>query len=169
MIAGGKDDETDTEIFSWEKNGWFEVSPMNEEHTGASSFTYKDQIFVAGGVCSKTIETLDPSVLPLKWMKFPEKIPYDRRNHQSAVYQERVIHIGGYNYDKGKYSAEIFEDKALILAGQKSLRSPDRLDSVLEFDVKKINVKRCHHYHVITNSSPDVYSFTIFEAQWTLN
>ena len=169
LIAGGKDDETGTEIFSWEKNCWFEVSPMNEEHTGASSFIYKDQLFVAGGVCSKTIETLDPSVLPLKWMKFPEKIPYNCRNHQSVVYQERVIHIGGYNYDKGKYSnmiselqltspynvkelcempeprqchrAEIFQDKVLILAGQKSLRSPDRLDSVLEFDVKKNQCK----------------------------
>ena len=27
LIAGGKDDETGTEIFSWEKNGWLEVSP----------------------------------------------------------------------------------------------------------------------------------------------
>ena len=49
LFAGGSDDKTGTEIFSWEKNGWFEVSSMNEEHAGASSFIYKDQLFVAGG------------------------------------------------------------------------------------------------------------------------
>ena len=63
LIAGGNNDKTGTEIFSWEKNGWFEVSPMNEEHVEASSFIYKDQIFVVGGEHSKTIETLDLSVL----------------------------------------------------------------------------------------------------------
>ena len=71
IAAGDNDEKTGTEIFSWEKNGWFAVSPMNEGHVRASSFTYKDQLFVAGGVGSKTIETLDLSVLPLKWRKFP--------------------------------------------------------------------------------------------------
>ena len=164
LIAGGYGGKTGTEIFSWEKNGWFEVSPMKEMHVEASSFIYKDQLFVVRGDTSKTIETLDLSVLPLKWMKFPGKRPYNCRNHQSVVYQDHVIHIGGYNYDKREHSnvisemqltppynvkelcqmpeprqchrAEIFEDKVLILAGQKSLRSSDRLDSVLEFDVK---------------------------------
>ena len=54
LIAGGKDDKTGTEIFSWEKNGWFEVSPMNEEHFDASSFIYKGQLFVVGGYDTKT-------------------------------------------------------------------------------------------------------------------
>ena len=71
LIAGGYDDGTGTEIFSCEKEGWFEVSPLSEEHAAASSFIYKDQLCVVGGVQSKTIETLDLSVLPLKWMKFP--------------------------------------------------------------------------------------------------
>ena len=164
LIAGGYRDRTGTEIFSWEKNGWFEVSPMNEKHVEASSFIYKDQLFVAGGLRSKTIETLDLSVLPLKWMKFPEKLPYACGIHQTIVHQERVFHIGGYNYDKrersnviselqltspynvkelcrmpeprGCHGAEIFEDKVLILGGGKSLARKDYLDSVLEFDVK---------------------------------
>ena len=137
---------------------------MNEEHVEASSFTYKDQLFVVGGKKSKDIETLDLSVLPLKWMKFPGKLPYACDGHQAVVYQERVIHIGGYNYDKRKWSnviselqftspcnakelcpmpeprdchgAEIFEDKILILGGKKSFACKDYLDSVLEFDVK---------------------------------
>ena len=164
LIAGGNGDKTGTEIFSWEKNGWFEVSPMNKEHIEASSFIYKDQLFVAGEVQSRTIETLDLSVLPLKWMKFPGKLPYACGIHQTIVHQERVFHIGGYNYDKRErynliselqltspynvkelcrmperricHSAEIFEDKVLILGGEKSLASKDYLDSVLEFDVK---------------------------------
>ena len=164
LIAAGYHGKTVTEIFSWEKNGWFEVSPMNEDHIEASSFIYKDQLFVVGGENIKTIETLDLSVLPLKWMKFAGKLPYACDGHQTVVYQERVIHIGGYNYDKGEWSnviselqltspytvkelnlmpkprefhrAEIFEDKVLILGGRKSLECKDRLDSVLEFDVK---------------------------------
>ena len=164
LIAGGADDETSTEMFSWEKNGWFEVSAMNEEHVGASSFIYKDQLFVAGGFCCKTLETLDLSVLPLKWREFPGKLPYHCGRHQTVVYQGCVIHIGGFNYDERKRSnviselqltspdnvkelcqmpeprvrhrAEIFEDKVLILEGSKSFTQEDYLDSVLEFDVK---------------------------------
>ena len=164
LIAGGYDDKTGTEIFSWEKNGWFEVSPMNEEHAEASSFIYKDQLFVVGGEWSKTVETLDLSVLPLKWMKFPAKRPYACGGHQTVIYQDHVLPIGGYNCDKRECSnviselqlnspynvremcqmfvarychrVEIFEDKVLILGGQKFWRSRDCLDSVLEFDVK---------------------------------
>ena len=163
LIAGGYGDKSGTEIFSWEKNGWFKVSPMNEEHVEASSFIYKDQLFAVGGNDSKDIETLDLSVLPLKWMKFPGKLPYGCDGHQTVVYQKRVIHIGGYNFEKHEWSnviselqltspnvkelcpmpeprhchgAEIFEDKILILGGKKSLECKDYLDSVLEFDVK---------------------------------
>ena len=163
FIAGGDAERTGTEIFSWEKNSWFEVSPMNEKHAEVSSLIYKDQFFVIGGAHSKTIETLDLSVLPLKWMKFPGKLPYGCGVHETVLYHERVIHIGGYNYDKKKRSnviselhlippytvkklcrmpearichgAEIFEDKVLIFGGEKSFLE-DYLDSVLEFDVK---------------------------------
>ncbi len=74
LIAGGngpaKNTGKSTEIYSWEKNGWFELSQMNEEHNGASSFIYNDQIFVVGGVGCYTIETLNLNEFPLKWMKY---------------------------------------------------------------------------------------------------
>ena len=166
LIAGGSCRKTmkSTEIFSWEENGWFEMSPMNEKHIEASSFVYKHQLFVVGGDDSKTIETLDLRVLPLKWMKFPGKLLFECDGHQTVVYEERVIHTGGYNHYKRKWSnviselqltspynvkelcpmpeprdchgAEIFEDKILILGGKRSLLCKDCLDSVLEFDVK---------------------------------
>ena len=173
ILSGDYHDRTDTEIFSWEKNGWFKVSPMNKEHARDSSFIYKDQLFVVGGSQSKKIETLDLSVLPLKWRKFLGKIPHGCGGHQtivSLVCQERVIHIGGFNYDESKRSnvigelqlnsshnvkelcrmpnprdfhgAEIFEDKVLILGGVKSWARKDFLDSVLEFDVKTNQCKK---------------------------
>ena len=155
-----------TEIYSWKKNGWFEVSDMNEQHWGASSFIHNNQLFVVGGFCSKTIETLDLNKLPLKWMKCPEELPYSCYDHQTVVYQQRIIHIGGYNCDQGRWSdmiselqltppctlrklcqmpeprdchgAEIFEDKVMILGGEADQLN---LNTVLEFDVNKNECK----------------------------
>jgi hypothetical protein len=85
LIAGGYGGRSSrsgksTEIYSWEKNGWFEVSPMNDDHKGASSFIYKDQFFVVGGN-SKAIETLNLDKLPLKWTKFLGELPYNFSNN----------------------------------------------------------------------------------------
>ena len=165
LIAGGWGAKC-AEIFSWEKNGWYEISQMNEEREGASSFIYNDQLFVVGGI-TNTIETLDLNELPLKWMEFSEKLPYESYEHQTVVYQQRVIHIGGYNVDEDKTSnviselqltspctlkelcqmpqprychgAEVFEDKVLILGGQDD--NDVALDSVLEFDPEKNECK----------------------------
>ena len=109
-------------------------------------------------------------LLPLKWIKFPGKLPCKCRDHQTVIYQDHVIHIGGYNHDKDEFSnvisemqltspynvkelcqmpeprlshrAEIFEDKVLILGGKKSWARKDCLDSVLEFDVKTKQFKK---------------------------
>ena len=48
LITGGYGVKS-TEIYSWEKNGWFKVSEMSDCHAGASSFIYNDQLFVVGG------------------------------------------------------------------------------------------------------------------------
>ena len=164
-----------TEIYSWEKNGWFEAARMNDEHIGASLISYKGQLFVFGGDGSKKIETLDLNELPLKWKKFCGELPYKCDDHQTVVYQQRVIHIGGYISGKSKRSnviseleltspctmkelcqmpeprdchgAEILEDKVLILGGQKSHYCKHAIDSVLEFDAKKNAFK--DHYHIL--------------------
>jgi E3 ubiquitin-protein ligase NRDP1 len=167
LIAGGWGVEGRAEIFSWEKNGWYEISQMNEGHIGASSFIYNDQLFVVGGWYTKTIETLDLNELPLKWMGFSDELPYESFYHQTVVYQQRVIHIGGCNLDEDKTSnviselqltspctlkelcqmpqprqchgAEAFEDKVLILGGKDD--NEVVLDSVLEFDPEKNECK----------------------------
>jgi N-acetylneuraminic acid mutarotase len=171
LIAGGDGGRSSrsgksTEIYSWEKNGWFEVSPMNYDHKGASSFIYKDQFFVVGGEHSKAIETLNLDELPLKWTKFLGELPYKCDDHQTVVYQQSVIHIGGFQSGKGRsnviselqltspcimkelcqmprpreyHGAEVFEDKVLILGGYCS--GIKTTDSVLEFDPKRNECK----------------------------
>ena len=169
LIAGGYGDRTVTEIFSWGKNGWFAVSSMNEKHIQVSSFVYQDQLFVAGGADTKTIETVDLSVLPLKWRKFPRELPFQCFDFQTVVCQQTVIHIGGYNWEKRQksnmiselqltspsscfmkelcqmpeprqcHSAEVFEDKVLILGGYNKCGTT--LDSVLEFDPNRNECK----------------------------
>ena len=156
-----------TEIYSWEKNGWFKVSDVNEEHWLGSSFIYNDQLIVVGGFYSKTIETLDLNKLPLKWMKYDGELPYRCHGHQIVVYQQRIIHIGGYNRDQRRQSdmiselqltslctmkklfrmpepryfhgAVIFEDKVMILGGE---GDQGHLNTVLEFDVNKNESKK---------------------------
>ena len=156
------------EIFSWEKNGWFEISSMNEKHRRASSFIYEDQLFVVGSSLSKTIETLNLNELPLKWKKCATDLPYPYSDHQTVVHQLRVIHIGGYNNNiwrrsdvigelqltspsimkelcrmpesRYHHGAEIVDDKILIFGGLTD--GDNTLDSVLEFYPKKNECKR---------------------------
>ena len=171
LIAGGfgtrsSEPGKSTEIYSWEKHGWFEVSSMNGVHKEASSFIYKAQFFVVGGPASKAIETLNLNELPLKWTKFLGELPYICYDHQTVVYQQSVIHIGGFQSDKGcsnviselqltspcimkelcqmpqprrYHGAEVFEDKVLILGGYNS--DVKTTDSVLEFDPQRNECK----------------------------
>ena len=168
LVAGGYYHDgaaKSTEIYSWEENAWFEVSEMNEKHWMASSFIYNDQFFVVGGWYCKTIEKLNLNELPLKWMKYPGELPYSCRNHQTVVYQQHIIHIGGYNQGRWSdmiselqltspctmkklcqmpeprscYGAGIFEDKVTILGGE---GDQGHLNTVLEFDVNKNECKK---------------------------
>ena len=169
LVAGGLGNAyKSTEIFSWEKNCWFGVSYLNGKHWLASSFICNDQFFVVGGYQRKTIETLDLNELALKWMKRSGELPYCHEDHQTVIYQQRIIHIGGYNRDKEEQSgtiselqlapsctmrklcempeprcyhrADIFEDKLMILGGRSSQLGS--LNTVLEFDVDKKKCKK---------------------------
>ena len=164
LIAGGYRSTIagkSTEIYSWKKNGWFEVASMNEDHEGGSLFIYNNQLFVVGGTDTNTIESMDLTELLLKWTKYPEELPYVGDDHKTVVHTKRVIHVGGYNYDeemwckmiselqvpssssldelclmpepRGCHGAVVFGDQVLILGGTNSDMT---LDSVLKFDLK---------------------------------
>ena len=155
-----------TETYSWEKKCWIKVSDMNEEHWLSSSFIYNNQLFVVGGFLTKTIETLDLNELPLKWMKYDGELPYSCHDHQTVIYQQRIIHIGGYNRHQRQsdmiselqltspctlrklcqmpeprscHGAEIFEHKVMIFGEHHGQRC---LNTVLEFDLKKNECKK---------------------------
>ena len=168
LITGGSCVKS-TEIYFWKKNGWFKVSEMSNCHEGASSFiSYNDHLFVVEGTDTNSIETLNLSELPLKWLKYAGELPYWCWDHQTVVHQQRIINIGGYDYTRREMSnmiselqltspctmkelcqmpeprhchgVEIFEDKVLVLGGYDG--GGNTLDSVLEFDVKKNQVKK---------------------------
>ena len=165
LIVGGDDIFSNTgsctEIYSWEKNCWFKISPMDEEIEGASSFTYEDQLFVVGGSDDGRVMIMDLKEVPLKWTKCPGELPFDCANHQTVICDDRVIFIGGYinsyselynmiselqvtppcsindlchlPYPRQCHAAETFENKVLILGGQ-GYYSADPLSSVRKFD-----------------------------------
>ena len=109
LIAGGDGHSSKTsqsaEMFSWKRNYWFEVPAMNARHIKASSFIYNNQFFVVGGSYCEVIERLDPKELPLKWVNVEEELPCKCDGHQSVVSNERILHIGGDIYRKGRSSA----------------------------------------------------------------
>ncbi|CAB4015478.1 actin-binding IPP [Paramuricea clavata] len=165
LVASGECDGA--EIFSWDKNAWYEISEMNESHVAASSFVYNNKLFVIKGIsCTETIETLDLNELPLKWIEFSDEFPDRIRDAKFVVYRHRVIAICACNEDDdtksnmicelqlgspftlkelcqmphslGFQGTEAFEDKVLILGG---IADGDVLDSVLEFDPEKNECK----------------------------
>ena len=176
VIAGGNTGHRPTssvEKFSWEKKAWAQLPPMKECRSQASSFVYENQISVAGGRtgsdCTDTIEVLKIDEHPLKWTKSPAKLSFKCDVHKTVVYQDSLIHIGGYNVTERKYSdaifkvlltplypkkllyrmqqprlyhgVEIFNDKILILGGRSSFLSDSSLDSVFVYDVNKNELK----------------------------
>ena len=177
VIAGGITGHGRTssvEKFSWNKRAWAQLPPMKEYHQEASAFVYENQIFVAGGCTGSGVDTDGMEVLkvdeqPLKWTKSPAKLPFKCNAHKAVVYQNSLIHIGGFNATETKYSdsifevllappyplkllcrmpqakghhgVEIFNDKILILGGVSSLFPNTALDSVFLYDVNKNKLK----------------------------
>ncbi|XP_046842605.1 uncharacterized protein LOC124436680 [Xenia sp. Carnegie-2017] len=148
------------EIFSWRKKKWFKIATMQNEHSYASSFIFNDNLFVVGGYDCKSIETLNLNE-PLTWKTFFGELVDECWSHQTVVYKEQILHIGGFNCDEGtsdlisetkisgstsfvlkkmchmpeprrNHGAKVVDDKVLIIGG----RGNDLkiLSSVLEFN-----------------------------------
>ena len=109
IIAGGVTSgpirTSSVEKFSWKERAWAQLPPMKECRSEPSSFVYNNQIFVAGGYTDSggyggstdTIETLKIDEQPLKWTESPAKLSFKCNAHKTVVYQNSLIHIGGYN------------------------------------------------------------------------
>ena len=146
---------------------------MKECRQEASSFVCTNQFFVAGGCTGSghtdTIEILKIDEQPLKWTESPAKLPFKCDDHKTVVYQNSLIHIGGFNATEAKCSdaisevlltppypkkllcrmpqprlyhgVEIFNDNILILGGGSSLLVKNNLNSVFVYEVNKNELK----------------------------
>ncbi|XP_046859589.1 uncharacterized protein LOC124452963 [Xenia sp. Carnegie-2017] len=171
LIAGGNPSSfpsSSAEIFSWKEEHWIKIAAMENNHVYASSFIYSNTVFVVGGFRCRSIETLDLNLSPLTWKKFPRELPYKCLDHQTVVYQQKIFHIGGYNYKTGTESAiisemqvsstshvlnevccmseprrchatEVVGDKILIFGGQRN--DVKAMSGVIEFDPQSLTCK----------------------------
>ncbi|XP_046842002.1 kelch-like protein 12 [Xenia sp. Carnegie-2017] len=170
LIAGGytQDSIKSVEIFSWKEEKWFNIASMENEHRRASSFIYKNNLFVVGGYCCKSMETLNIKQSPLTWKIFPAELPYECWDNQTVVYKQQILHIGGCIIGKRLsdliseikingttfhvlkelchmpeprqcYGAVVVDDKVLIFGGDGKDRKV--LSSVLEFGPRTLTFK----------------------------
>ncbi|XP_046855896.1 uncharacterized protein LOC124448998, partial [Xenia sp. Carnegie-2017] len=110
LVAGGysRGYIKSVEIFSWKEKKWFEIASMENVHDSPSSFIYDDNLFVVGGSCCKSIETLNIKQFPLTWRKFPTELPYECQSHRTVVYKQQILFIGGViNYKSSDLISEI--------------------------------------------------------------
>ncbi|XP_046842514.1 uncharacterized protein LOC124436598 [Xenia sp. Carnegie-2017] len=162
LVAGGVSKRV--EIFSWKEKKWFKTAAMENEHRWASSFIYNDNLFVVGGRGCESMVTLNIKEFPLTWKKLPTELPFVCCYHQTVVYKQQILLIGGHILGKGKsdliseikimgatshvlkelchmpeprddHGAVVVDDKVLIFGGEgKDLIFGKVLSSVLEFD-----------------------------------
>jgi hypothetical protein len=161
LVAGGWDSDGNrlksVGRFSWTKNVWERVAPMNVGRKAATSFVYKNQLFVAGGCDSHVIEVLNLDGVLLQWGESKAKVPF-HWELRSVVYQNRAVlfcvcgktdscaelcltapytckQLCKMPEPARKYYAVVaFEHKVLIFGGR-SVTNNNLLDGVLEFDV----------------------------------
>ncbi|XP_046864569.1 kelch-like protein 12 isoform X2 [Xenia sp. Carnegie-2017] len=170
LVAGGAlyGSSKSVEIFSWKEEKWFNIASMENKHIEASSFIYNDNLLVVGGWGCKSMETLNIKQFPLTWKTFPTKFPYKCFCHQTVVYKQQILLIGGYINGKGtsdliseikitgttshvlkelchmpeprlKHGAVVVDDKVLILGGWG--KDDEVMSSVLEFDPRTLTFK----------------------------
>ena len=120
VVAGGHNTGNrlnSVEMFSLSTQKWTPLQPMRECRSGASSVVYNNQVVVMGGFGNngpiKSMESLSTSAVQadqsITWEKLNVKLPRLLRGHCSAVYNGRLIVIGGYDDDKCACSDSITE------------------------------------------------------------
>ena len=162
LVAGGWDydgrSSKSVERFSWKKNVWEKVFPMQVSRVAATSFVFENQVFVAGGCDSPVMEVLNLNEDPLQWKRSKVTLPYVCKRLRSVVDQNCAILFCACEKSdnvtevcltapytckqlckmpvlpREHYTVVAFERKVLIFGGS-SVGSSNYLDSVLEFDL----------------------------------
>ena len=119
VVAGGFSEGhlnlRSAEQFDWSIRKWSPLQPMKECRVQASSFVYKNQLTVAGGMSEhRTIDSMEkiniePIMNSTQWSYSPTKLHSKLSGHSCVVYNERLITIGGYDNIAGVPSDSINE------------------------------------------------------------
>ena len=121
VIAGGRNDKgvlNSVEMFSLKNGTWTPLKQMKECRRGASSVAYHGHVFVSGGWAGPKNYLKSVEKLSLNSFQVDESVPWENvplelhgrlSDHCNAVYDGRLIIIGGYNPDKFSYSESITE------------------------------------------------------------
>jgi N-acetylneuraminic acid mutarotase len=113
VVGGGFNDEKKgkalqfVEMFDLSKQAWTLLQPMNESRVGASAVVYNNQMIFSGGMdneenITNSIEALanvDEVSRLSTWENIPAKLPCKLLRHQTVVYNDNLIVVGGKNYD----------------------------------------------------------------------
>ena len=180
VIAGGRNEKgvlNSVEMCSLTHGTWTPLKQMKECREGASAVVRNNHIFVTGGFTYNwnklnTVEKLSLNAvqvdLSIAWENVPVQLPGRLSNHCSAVYNGRLIIIGGFDAEKcnhsesitevslvppytskllaimrqtrGYHGVAIFGDKILIVGGTVTGASNSALRSVVMYDITK---KKC--------------------------
>ena len=134
IVMGGENEDgrilKSVEGYSCGQDKWIELPQMNIPRSSLSSVVVGNEIIVSGGkttgntgdAITDTIEVLDLAETPLQWRVYPARLPVPLSAHQTVVYNETLIAIGGYNGEEKRNSEKIFKipltppDTAEILA-----------------------------------------------------
>ena len=159
VVVGGCSKNSLERYFSKEYV-WKTVSQMENCPTVAVFFVYVDQLFVIG---KDSAQVINLNESPLQVNQIPVILTHYCTNLPTVIYQNRVFFIGGYNDENNvcdsliselllsapftfkqlsrlpeprqHHSAEVFENKILILGGEAASSLNHILDSVIEFDI----------------------------------
>ena len=100
-------------IFNPANGTYAKLPPMNSPRHQASSCVYNNDVVTAGGIdgksCLDGIEILKTDQDLLRWEVSRGKLPYKLYGHVLIVYQEKLLVIGGFNYETQRESNEIHE------------------------------------------------------------
>jgi N-acetylneuraminic acid mutarotase len=113
IVAGGLNNEKkgkvlqSVEMFDLSKQAWTLLQPMNKCRSTASAVVYNNQMIVSGGYDKEdgvfnSLEALEnvDEVSPLStWEDIPAELPHNLYCHQSAVFNDNLIVVGGKNDD----------------------------------------------------------------------
>ena len=120
LIVAGGDGTNTVESYRWDDTEWQSLHPLPRNRWGATSFTHKNHMTIAGGVCDGTVvddmirKNIDQIFNQTPWAECNFRLPY-KLAHHSSVYNGNLIISGGDNRSDPPETATDHQIKELQL------------------------------------------------------